>query len=125
LARFFGLNKLKENKGHYGEDGKAADDPWKFLFKQGVLSRNKDDDDIVPYWVFETKNGIKIDRNVPCLPLSRDVQQLKELKKSLAIYRMVFGQPRQGDLIEFLKKVMDEEDIDEEMKNFRIDLSPE
>jgi len=36
------------------------------------------------------------------LPFSREVEHLHKLRHSLAIYRMVFGQSRQEDLISYL-----------------------
>jgi len=119
LAKHFGLKELKENWG--------GRDPWKFLFDQEVKLRKyreEKKDDIWPFWVFETDGGAKIDRHVPCMPMSRDWARLKDLQSTLVLYRMVFGQPRQEDLIEFLKKYMDREEIKKEMENFRIDLSP-
>jgi len=121
LAKHFGLDILKEN---YRDFGKEINDPWDFLFSKGVAIRKDDEDDIVPFWIFETKNGLKIDRNIPCLPMSRDIERLRDLKRTLVMYRMVFGQPRQEDLIEFLKKHMDQKEIKKEMQNFSIDLSP-
>jgi hypothetical protein len=41
------------------------------------------------------------------LPLSRETQRLPALKEALAIYRLVFGQPRQEDLLELLKRQSD------------------
>lgn len=38
-------------------------------------------------------------RVIPLLPYSKEVGKLKRLKQGLALYRMVFGQPRQEDLI--------------------------
>jgi len=116
LAKHFGLNKLKENTVDL--------DPWKFLFDQGVEFRLEERDDIWPFWVFETDGGAKIDRHVPCMPMSRDRERLRDLQSTLVLYRMVFGQPRQEDLVEFLKRFMDREEILKEMENFRIDLSP-
>jgi hypothetical protein len=116
LANHFGLALLKENR--------QEKDPWKYLFDKAVERRDKDKDDIIPYWVFETKKGVKIYRRVPCMPLSRDMERLQDLKKTLAMYRMVFGQPRQDDLVEFLNKFMAEEDMHLAIQNFRIDLSP-
>jgi len=116
LAKHFGLKRLKENRTDL--------DPWKFLFDQGVACRLEGRDDICPFWVFETKDGVKIDRHVPCMPMSRDREKLKDLKSTLVLYRIVFGQPRQEDLVEFLKKYMDQEEIRREIYNFRIDLSP-
>jgi hypothetical protein len=38
------------------------------------------------------------------LPFSREQQRLPDLKASLAVYRLVFGQPRQEDLLSHLKE---------------------
>jgi len=62
----------------------------------------------------------KIERHVPALPLSRDREKMNELQKSLAVYRMVFGQSRQEDLAAFLINCLNKESMD----NMMIDLSP-
>jgi len=50
-------------------------------------------------------NGpFKIERRLPMLPLSREAMRLDDLKQSLALYRLTFGQPRQEELLEFLKR---------------------
>ena len=59
-------------------------------------------------------------RQVPALPLSRDREKMNELQKSLAVYRMVFGQSRQEDLAAFLINCLNNESMD----NLMIDLSP-
>jgi phthalate 4,5-dioxygenase len=38
---------------------------------------------------------------VPILPFSREEQRFKQLQRRLALYRLVFGQPRQEDLVEY------------------------
>ncbi len=116
LAKKFRFKKLKEN-GKYR-------DPWEYLFELAVDLRDDEMDDIVPFWIYEAKGGPKIDRHVPCMPLSRDLERFRDLKQTLALYRMVVGQPRQEDLIEFLKKISSDEDYKETMADFRIDLSP-
>ena len=60
----------------------------------------------------------------PALPLSRDANQLRALKQSLAVYRMVFGQPRQDDLMSFLLKRCSHETLQKIAPLLRIDLSP-
>jgi hypothetical protein len=40
-----------------------------------------------------------VERRIPLLPFSKEVVKLKRLKQGLALYRMVFGQPRQEDLL--------------------------
>jgi SOS response regulatory protein OraA/RecX len=50
---------------------------------------------------------------------------LATILKTLAIYRLAFGQPRQVELIEhLLKKQFDPEEIEAIRKNLMIDLSP-
>jgi hypothetical protein len=116
VAKQFGLNMLKDRKDN--------SDPWEFLFNLAAERRPIHEDDIIPFWIYEAKEGAKIERHVPCMPLSRDRHRLQELKRTLALYRMVFGQPRQEDLMEFLKKIMTEQELAEEIKDIRIDLSP-
>jgi hypothetical protein len=85
----------------------------------GKRDRGDGSSDLVPFWIYPEGNA-RIERYVPALPLSRDRERLKELKKSLAIYRMVFGQSRQEDLVAFLMNHLNNEDMDK----LRIDLSP-
>jgi len=75
-----------------------------------------------PYWVFPGESSIE--RHVPRLPLSREELQLAALQRSLAIYRMVFGQPRQDDLMAFLLDRLGEEPLREIVGLLQIDLSP-
>ena len=46
----------------------------------------------------------KIHRTVLPFPLSTDGARYRRLKDDLALYRLTFGQPRQEDLIEILKR---------------------
>lgn len=118
IARQFGLESFKEKKD--------IRDPWKYMFEKAKEKRPTDKDDVIPFWIYipEDGKGLRIDRHVPCMPLSRDLERLRDLKETLAVYRMVFGQPRQDDLVEFLKRYMNEEDIRKVIQDFRIDLSP-
>jgi hypothetical protein len=68
--------------------------------------------------------GAAIERHVPMLPLSRDVQRLETLRQSLAVYRMVFGQPRQDDLMAYLLARISSEQLGALRDFLRIDLSP-
>ena len=104
----------------------AEKDPWKYLFDQGEKVRPSDKDDIIPYWIFELGKGkgVKIERHVPCMPLSRDVERLRDLKQSLVMYRMVFGQPRQEDLLNFLRSRLSGDVKVEDVLKYRIDLTP-
>lgn len=78
------------------------DDPWAALFDAAVASRPDADSEIIPFWVFAPDGGAKIERYVPALPLSRELQHYGRLRRTVGTYRMLLGQPRQDDLIESL-----------------------
>jgi hypothetical protein len=75
--------------------------------------------DLVPYWIAEGPN--KVQRRVPLLPYTREVEGFQRLKRQLAAYRVVFGQPRQEELVTLLERA----DIDVvELRRWAIDLTP-
>ena len=78
---------------------------------------------LIPHWVFP-EGDARIQRHSPVLPLSRDADRLVALRRSLAVYRMVFGQPRQDDLVEFILREIPEEQCDGLAAALTIDLSP-
>jgi hypothetical protein len=89
-----------------------------------IDDREKEHNDLVPYWIFEFDNCYKIYRYIPALPLSREKIQMDNLRSSLVAYRMILGQPRQEDLMFFLHKRFDDGVDPKELLNFKIDLSP-
>jgi hypothetical protein len=66
----------------------------------------------------------KIERHLPILPLSREAERIEHLRRSLAVYRMVFGQPRQEDLLQYLLDRLGAEPTEAYLDDLRIDLSP-
>ena len=103
--------------------GGGAKDVWHALFET-ARQGSSEGGGLVPYWLFPHANGAHIERHVPALPLSRDATQLQALKRSLAVYRMVFGQPRQDDLVAFLLERCPPEMLREIEPLLRISLSP-
>ena len=100
--------------------GLGADvDPWNELFAMAVAERPAADGEMVPYWVFH-EGPARIERHVPVMAFSRDAAALPRLRKTLAAYRLAFGQPRQEELVEFLGENLS----GEELERLRIDLSP-
>jgi Helicase conserved C-terminal domain len=99
-----------------------ARDPWRELFEVGHDQRADDALDLTPYWVFA--GPAKIERHAPMLPLSRDIDRLDTLLRSLAVYRMVFGQNRQEDLLAYLLNHLTEEQIRAMMEDLTINLEP-
>jgi hypothetical protein len=96
----------------------------KQLFHLGRMNRAQEDNDLVPFWIYPLKDGAHIERHVPALPLTRDRQLLEALRRSLVVYRMVFGQPRQEDLVNYLLRHVAEEDMPGMVERLRIDLGP-
>ena len=78
-------------------------DPWAHMFDLAEGDRPPGVSDLVPYWVFEEGRS-RVERRVPLLPFSRDNSRFRKLKRGLALYRVVFGQPRQEDLLAHLEK---------------------
>ena len=79
------------------------------------------DSDLDPYWICD--GPVKVERRVPMLPYSREIARLKWLKKSVAVYRLAFGQPRQDDLLAYLSG-LDEALTSEDMDALQIRLGP-
>jgi hypothetical protein len=114
IARTYGLQGMN--------DGQT--DPWDALFDLATDARGSDASDMVPFWIYPTDGGARIERHVPALPLSRERQVMGALRRSLAAYRMVFGQARQEDLLAYLLDRFTEEEVDEYAEVLRMDLEP-
>ena len=102
----------------------AAKDPWEDMFERAAQGREPGATDIVPYWVYATEGGARIERHILSLPLSREHAHAARLRSSLAVYRMVFGQPRQEDLLGYLVDRCPSGGLEAMATASRIDLSP-
>ena len=100
--------------------GAAPNDPWAAMFA-AARAASPTDSDLVPYWICD--GPVKVERRVPMLPYSREIARLKWLKKSAAVYRLAFGQPRQDDLLAYLSG-LDEALTAGEMDALQIRLEP-
>jgi hypothetical protein len=93
-----------------------TDDPWHALFKLASGDRPEGWSEILPYWVYPGKSSIE--RYASVMPLSKETFALDRLMRTVGAYRLVFGQPRQEDLLSYLG------DKAEHLQGLRIDLSP-
>jgi hypothetical protein len=95
------------------------------MFKHGLF----------PHWIYQSQagkgaNGVDqsiIRRHLLFYACSRDSQHYVELKKALALYRLVFGQPRQQDILEqlFVQRPTEEApDLTRSLTKYMINLSP-
>lgn len=83
------------------------------------IARDAGKPDPVPDWIFE--GDCPVERHVPLLPHAREVAAFERLKRQLATYRVVFGQPRQEELLALL----DQSAVTlTELQEVAIDLSP-
>jgi hypothetical protein len=101
-----------------------GNDPWTAMFEAARSARPSDSNDLRPYWIYQVEAGARIERHVPMLPLSREVGYYDRLRRSVALYRMVFGQPRQQDLLEFLLAQFPPEEAERHAAELRLDLAP-
>jgi hypothetical protein len=102
------------------------DDPWVALFALADHTERvqRDKCELVPYWYVDAHH-FKIERIIPLYPFSRDHGKLAAILKTLAIYRLAFGQPRQVELIEhLLQKNFSPDEIALIREKLMIDLSP-
>jgi hypothetical protein len=100
-------------------------DSWGQVFDAARNGRAADLSDLVPFWVYTTDGGAHIERHLPMIPLSKDVDRAEVLRRSLAVYRMAFGQSRQDDLVQYLQRYLTDEQIKSAVAELRIDLTPE
>ncbi|MEB6858374.1 hypothetical protein NA898_14730 [Proteus cibi] len=99
IAEYYGLSALHSLA--------ESADPWAQLFALAASQRKAGQSDLIPYWIFEEGTS-RVERRVPILPYSKESIKFKRLKRELALYRIVFGQPRQEDLLFGLKHSGDE-----------------
>ena len=114
----YGLKELKRLKDVYN-----GGDPWECLFDIACQSpeKMKYKSDLIPYWIFKSGSA-EIERCVPMLPYSKDIGKLDWLEESLALYRLVFGQARQDEL---LKSILRDKKIDDkDLTDWLISLQP-
>jgi hypothetical protein len=99
----------------------ASEDPWKTMF-DAARAQTDVDTDLIPYWIYE--GPVKVERRVPMLPFSREIRRLEWLKRSLTVYRLAFGQPRQEDLLEYLHSLLGTDIAAEDLAELQIRLEP-
>lgn len=94
-------------------------DPWRAAYRlaadEAITLR-----EFAPHWVYPGE--AKIERHVAPYPLSIDKARLADIKRDVALYRLTFGQPRQEDMLELLRRHLSEASP-QEIEALRLDLS--
>lgn len=101
--------------------GVAPEDPWSAMFAM-AQSDFPNTNGLIPYWICD--GPVRVQRRVPLLPYSREIVRLQWLKRSVACYRLAFGQPRQDDLLAYLQG-LDKELTDDDLEALEIRLEPQ
>jgi uncharacterized membrane protein YkvA (DUF1232 family) len=106
-----------------GVEDAVGRNPWPTLFD--TIQRGDDvqkyKHGLFPHWVYECRNPantVRIQRHVPFFDTSRDAAKYERLKTGLALYRLVFGQVNQEDLLESLQQQT--EDLPPEMRDAKL-----
>ncbi len=99
---------------------RPGDDIWRLIFELAEkAARAADASDLVPHWIAPGEH--KVQRHVPQLAYTTEVEAFNRLKRQLAAYRVVFGQPRQEELLTLLdRSVLDTV----QLKDWAVDLAP-
>ena len=125
--------RIHRYKGHavrrnvaatHGQDALRAwrpgEDIWTLIFElANDAARANRESDLAPHWI--ARGAHRVERQVPLLPYTTEVEAFQRLKRQLAAYRVVFGQPRQEELVTLL----DQAGVDvSQLRNWAVDLSP-
>ena len=99
---------------------RIGEDLWDAIFELAEkAARANGESDLVPRWVAPGPHRVM--REVPMLPYTNEVEAFARLKRQLAAYRVVFGQPRQEELVTLL----DQSNFDSaQLRSWTIDISP-
>jgi len=99
-------------------------EPWSQLFARARKEfAQRGYNELVPSWVIPGASH-KITRHVPMYPLSQERERYEHLKQAVASYRLVFGQPRQEDLLAYIHAHWRASGQEADLLANRIDLSP-
>jgi hypothetical protein len=129
INRFKGLVIRQQIASKYGgllnKDAVNAFGVWDALFDEAEKQERDGTGkcELIPFWHVEA-DKYQIERIIPFYPFSRDRAKLSSLLKTLALYRLAFGHPRQAELVEHLLTNISEARINEIRDKLMIDLSP-
>jgi uncharacterized membrane protein YkvA (DUF1232 family) len=130
IARDWALN----DTATWGNSGPARN-PWPVVF-ESILANDdnqKYKHGLFPHWIYECRNAadtVRIQRHVPVFSTSRDAAKYERLKTGLALYRLVFGQANQEDLLDGLQRQLETFSADEQervlkrLASYMLNLSP-
>ena len=110
---------IKRAESHMGNVGDGMKPCW--LYRRGDIT-----DIASPGFAgqFSPGRGAAIERHIPMIPFSSDIQRYDRLQNALVTYRLVFGQPRQEELLNYLQESIASEELKQHIDKLAIDLRP-
>lgn len=129
INRFKGLVIRQQIAGKYrsnlSQESLAHGNVWDALFEAADVAERQGTGkcELIPYWHVNA-DQFQIERIIPFYKFSRDRAKLAMLLKTLALYRLAFGQPRQVELVEHLLTNISKSRIAEIRSKLMINLSP-
>jgi hypothetical protein len=123
VHRYKGHAIRKNVASRFGlQNSGASPDPWTEIFNQASKECVGSKSEIEPFWVFP--GGASIERHVPVMPSSNDEVHYADLRRTVNLYRLVFGQVRQEDMLRFLEKQLSPADAARLERELPINLEP-
>lgn len=105
--------------------------PWSAVFDAIAVDEGGEryKHGLSPHWIYECDPPEGIRRHVPVFATSRDQAKYERLKTGLALYRLVFGQANQEDLLEQLREKLGKDDetrrrVLRRLAGYMLNLSP-
>ena len=126
INRYKGL-AIRQNIGtRYLEflDKNDPDPIWIQLFKLAKKMESEErDSELIPYWHVKPDESF-IERIVPLYPYSKDERKLTDLLRTISVYRLALGQPRQEEFVNFFLSKFSKEEVKEISEKLLINLCP-
>ena len=124
VHRYKGHAVRRNVAARWSDDAVASwcegDDLWQRVFDiADNAARAEEASDLVPCWM--APGDHRVERWVPLLPYSREQSAFRRLRRQLAAYRVVFGQPRQEELLSLLDQSSASA---QQLREWSIDLAP-
>jgi hypothetical protein len=94
--------------------------PWRTAYEVAA-GEDAGFGEFAPHWVY--LGPARVQRHLAFYPLSVDAARLDRLKNDLALYRLTFGQPRQEDMLELLRR-RGLQHTPDRIDQLRVDLRP-
>jgi uncharacterized membrane protein YkvA (DUF1232 family) len=129
ISRDYPIRDLKA----FQQPDQSSGLPWGWVFDEieaDSFNEQHFKHGLYPHWIYKPKDGNLeiLRRHLMFYSNSRDIQKYKKLKQDLSLYRLVFGQPRQEDVVRKIRSRLGT-DVSLELLNaqlpiYMIDLSP-